>query len=465
MNPYLRNGDTPLDYLDLGKYLLRRIFWILLFGLICGGVTWAIQSHRLKNTNAGAEVDSESVAQTETEVRFDMESYEQKTEMIGISNEETRELLRKQKEYLQTAPYMQLDPNHVWRAKVVVWLESTSQQHPAYQIEELYRNDLGSVDYLQDLAKKRGIEARYLRELTGTWLISAADSSDSSSGDVVLHEDNKDDWVSSELFAIQALGNTEEEAQALLDVLLEELQVLNKKYAKECPHEIKVLSRTCTEAYDAGIRNAQRDQVAYTQSLMNLWLDFEAKSAQVVTPEGAAAAAALAAAESEAMEPVVKSEPIKPDKAGIIGFVVGILLMSLWFVLRYIRNDNLVDHKDMVRNGILLKDLGVASGQDVSMAVANIRIFAGEKKKLFLTGMASQDVFGQVCERLQKVLPEYGIVYARDVIHDPESREALISCDGAVLVEQKKVTHYSDMKEEVTFLYHADKEIVGAIIL
>ena len=463
MNPYLREGDTQLDHMDLGKYLLRRIIWILLFGVVCGGIAWAFQSHMTKKT--AAEAENESTAPAEAEVAFDMDSYEQKIGMIGISNEETRELLRKQQEYLQSAPYMQLDPNHVWRARAIVWLESTSQQYLAYQIEELYRSDLTNTDFLQDLALERGTEVRYLRELIGTWLMSATDSSDSSAGDVVLHEGKKDEWVSSELFCIQALGSTQEEAQALMDVLLEELKELNEKYA-EYPHEIKVLSRTCTEAYDAGIRNAQRDQITYTQALLNLWADFEAKSAQVVTPEGAVAAAAAAAAAAEALEPeIIEPEPMNPITAGVIGFVVGVFLACVWFTWRYLKNDKLIDYPDIRRQGMYLKELGTLPEQGAEMAAANIRNYVKEGKKLFLTGMASQAEFDSTYKSLKEYLPEYEIIGVRDVVHDPKSREALIACDAAVLVEQKRVTRYSEMKEEVTFLYNAEKEIAGIVVL
>ena len=442
MNPYLREGDTQLDHLDLGKYLLRRIIWILLFGAICGGIAWAFQKYNIKKIVPEAAAPAETVAVGPDEL---------KTGMIGTSNEEIRELLQKQQEYIQTAPYMQLDPNHVWRARAVVWLESTSQQYPAYQIEELYRSDLVSENYLQDLAQERGTEARFLRELTGTWLMSATDSSDSSAGDVVLHEGNKDEWVSSELFCVQALGNTQEEAQALMDVLLEELQELNQKYAKEYPHELSVLSRTCTEAYEAGVRNAQRDQITYTQSLLNLLTDFETKAAAAVAP----------AEEEEVTEP----KPMSPVTAGVIGFVVGVFLACVWFTWRYLKNDKLIDYPDIRRQGIYLKQLGTLPEQGAEMAAANIRNYVKEGKKLFLTGMASQAEFDSICKSLKEYLSEYEIVGVRDVVHDPKSREALVSCDAAILVEQKGMTRYSDMKEEVTFLYNAEKEIAGIVVL
>ena len=135
------------------------------------------------------------------------------------------------------------------------------------------------------------------------------------------------------------------------------------------------------------------------------------------------------------------------------------------YALRYILNDKLVDYRDLDRKGLILKELGSASDQGITMAAANIRNFAGEKKRLFLTGMTQQAQFDQTCTSLKEYLSEYELVYARDVLHDPKARELLLNCDAAVLVEQKGETRYSNMKEEITFLVNAGKEIVGMVIV
>lgn len=438
MNPYLREGNTQFDHLDLGKYLLRRILWILLFGVICGGVAWAVQKYNVKRVSSDT-TDAASGAIDEL-----------KNGMIGLSGEKDRELIRKHQEYLQNAPYMQLDANHLWRARAVVRVESKSQTIPAYQIEELYRYGLDSDEYLQDLATERGTEAQYLKELVGTWTMTVADSSDSGASDVILHEEDKDSGISSELFCVQALGNAEEDAQALLEAVLEGLQELNIEYAEEYPHGIKVVSRTCSQVFDAGVRNTQTDHIVHTETLFNILLDLETKSGQWIAP---------------ALEANKKKSPMRPKKVGLIGLAAGILLACMWFTWRYLKNDKLVDYKDIRRQGLCLKELGTISEQGIAMAAANVRNYAKDRKKLFLTGMASEAEFDHTCKSLKEYLSEYEIVCDRDIVHDPNSREALVTCDAAIMVEQKNVTHYSDMKEEVNFLYDAGKEIIGIVVL
>ena len=99
------------------------------------------------------------------------------------------------------------------------------------------------------------------------------------------------------------------------------------------------------------------------------------------------------------------------------------------------------------------------------MAAASIRSFAGSSRRLFLTGMAQADLFDSVCLALKKELPDYEIVCARDVLMDPKAREQLLDLDAVVLMEQKGVTRYSQLKEEVIYLYHAGREIIGIMIV
>ena len=149
----------------------------------------------------------------------------------------------------------------------------------------------------------------------------------------------------------------------------------------------------------------------------------------------------------------------------VLGFVVGFLLMCVWFAFRYMRNDKLVDYKDISRKGVNLKELGSISDQGIAMVAANVRNFAADRRKIFLTGMTGETEFAVACASLKEYLAEYEISYLRDVLHDPKSREMLLDCDAAVLVEQKGVTSYRDMKGEITFLVNAEKDIIGIVIV
>ena len=81
--------------------------------------------------------------------------------------------------------------------------------------------------------------------------------------------------------------------------------------------------------------------------------------------------------------------------------------------------------------------------------------------QLIYTRQRYQDMMAQIMEEL----PDYEIVCARDGVTDPKAREQLLDLDAVVLMEQKGVTRYSQLKEEVIYLYHAGREIIGIMIV
>lgn len=445
MNPYINTEDIEIDLIDLGRYLLRKIIPILVAGVICACLAGLYKYYRERTSVSQAETE------VETELMSRLEKYEQESELIETSDVSTAELIRRQKDYLQNSLYMQLDPNHVWKAQTLIRVVSHSHDMPAYQLEELYRFDLSNIYFLKDLAQDRAIETSYLRELISSWSVGTAGETGDDTTDVVLRDQNFEDRVTSELFCVQTLGNTEQEAMELMNEALDALNQANEEYARKYSHDFEILSRHCAEGVDASLIAIQKDREIITQNLLLQMKDNQDK-ADIL----------LAESKKPSAGGVSKKDLLK---YGLIGFIGGIFLMCLWYALRYIRNDKLVDYKDLERRGLFLKELGSVPDQGAAMIAANIRNFAGDKRRLFLTGMTEQSSFDQVCEDLKSYLSGYEIVSARDVLHDAEARELLPDCDAAVLVEQSNVTHYSDIAQETTFLFNADKEIIGIVIV
>lgn len=446
MNPYVKSNVTEIDLLDLMKYLLQRIVWILLAGVVCAGIVGVYKYYSIKSSAP----DSQAIAQEETEYKLDLEKYEQESELIVSSDANTVELIRKQKDYLQSSPFMQLDPYNVWASEAVVQVASSSPDYPASQLAEMFKSGLMNEDYLKDLARARGTETAYLKELIRAESVEKRNGAGSG---VILLEEESDKRDSSTVFYVRIYGSSKEEAAGLMDAVLEELQDLQKDSEKEYPNEVKVLSNSCAQTVDTDLRNRQKDNMTYTQTLLYQMSDNTTRAAALTKPQASAAPAAGGISKRSLL------------KFGLIGFVAGVFLMCLWYALRYIMNKKLVSYPDIERKGLYLKDLGSISDQGIAMAAANIRNFAGEKRRLLLTGMTAQAEFEKVCSSLKEYLSEFEIVFMRDVLHDPKSRELLLDCDAAVLVEQKGVTRYPEMKDEAIFLFNAGKEIVGVVIV
>ena len=448
MNQYIQNDETEIDLLDLAKYLLRKIAWILLVGVVCAGILGAYKYFSMRS----AVSDVSAFAKAETEYALNLERYELESELIDASDENTAELMGQQKEYLQDSPFMKLDPNNVWRAHAIIRVESKDKDLSSWQLSEMYMSDLMNGDYLRDIAEVRGIRISYLKEMISAYSIGTIDTIGINNNNNVLRDDLGDSKISSGVFEVVSYGKEEKEAQELMDAALEELQIIHDSYSAECPHETKVLSKACTQVTDADVQTRQKNHVTYTQTLeyqMNYNLDTAgklSKPGEQPLPAGGISKKSLL-------------------KFGLIGFAIGAVLACVWFVFRYVVNDKLVDYNDIGRKGLILKELGTIPEQGAAMAAANIRNFAGDRKHLFLTGMSEQAAFDIACGNLKEYLSDYEFVCARDVLHDPESREKLLACDAAILVEQRSVTRYSNMKDEIIFLSNAGKEIVGVVII
>ena len=72
MNPYIKTDETEIDLLDLGRYLLHRMVWILIAGVIvaAGAGIYARYISRVESAPATA-TESGSETETETETETD----------------------------------------------------------------------------------------------------------------------------------------------------------------------------------------------------------------------------------------------------------------------------------------------------------------------------------------------------------------------------------------------------------
>ena len=380
-----------------------------------------------------------------------MERYEQQSELFEASDNNTLDLIQSQVEYLQNSLLMQLDSYHVWTDAVVINIVSDELDFLAYQFRELYKNELLNGDYLQDLAKERETDPGYLSELICVDRIDRVYGIGTNNSVVLSPAEDQDSSNTSSVISITTYGKTK--TQDLMDVVIKELQFVHEESEKLLPHEIRIVSRASAEIVDTNLRQRQIDTLSFTQFLAYQMKDNVDKAAPLSKP-------------AESAKPVVGGISKKSLlKYGLFSFVIGTFLMCLWYVFGYFYNDKLVDYKGIEQKGMILKQLGSVSDQGIAMVAANIRNFAGEKKQLFLTGMATQDQFDQICSSLREYLSDYQLVDARDIIHDPKSRELLLGCEAAVLIEQKGETCYSSMKDETIFLFNAGKEIIGVVIV
>ena len=107
--------------------------------------------------------------------------------------------------------------------------------------------------------------------------------------------------------------------------------------------------------------------------------------------------------------------------------------------------------KDAAKNGALL--------------AANVENYAGEHKKLLITGLVSEERLKDMVKILQKTLEGYELSAGANMLEDAETLKKLPECEGVVLVEQTGVSSYVDMTQEIEKIKSMGKAIVGCIVV
>ena len=165
--------------------------------------------------------------------------------------------------------------------------------------------------------------------------------------------------------------------------------------------------------------------------------------------------------------------------------------MAFVLFMMYVLNDKVMSEKE-IRSRFAVKNLGEftrepkkrflgfidnwlrrLAGDDMvveddvvyDMIEANIRNYAGDKKHLLLTGLASEAALSQVSQKVGADLPEYELETGRDVVTRAAVRRQLAACEAVILVEEKGVSRYSQIQQELELAKNLGVEVLGVIVV
>ena len=90
--------------------------------------------------------------------------------------------------------------------------------------------------------------------------------------------------------------------------------------------------------------------------------------------------------------------------------------------------------------------------------------YAGDMKKILVTGSAAADILAHAAEALKAELGEIQVVAGNNMLQDVETVRLLPECDGVVLVEQCGVSKYSAVEGELEKVLDLGKSVVGCVV-
>lgn len=290
-------------------------------------------------------------------------------------------------------------------------------------------------------------------------------------------------------------GPTREYVDDITDLVVNELDAKSVELSQSVArHTITVVSiqRFCKS--DNSTRDGQASQtsrletlqkqiVSYYDSLNSIAKELGVSDREDILDYFAAeaeASATGAVAEKSGITDMIKSGV----KFGAIGFLAGIVLVIACIVIKYIFGKTFTTQAQFfseftfVRKIGVLKPLGkrskfaafvdIKSDDDTKMTAentkklisANYANITKDYKKILITGTGDK-------KAMDEAVKSMGLKgdYKPDIFSNPDILKSVPEYDGVVLLEQRNVSLYKTVSDEISLLTNGGAEIVGAIII
>lgn len=391
-------------------------------------------------------------------------------EIENINND-----IQTQQTYMDESVLMNMSPYDVCEATADLFIKTDYQIMPGmvYQnadytdsILQAYQSTLTSAALQENVAKTVSLEPQYLKELVSVSRGSVADGNAANNTGYTRFTN---------LLTITVRYSDKEKAQEILNNILDNVTAMQEQIAGTIgPHSVSIVNQAVGSTVDMDLAKQQksaRDQITALQQSLS---DKEEALKELKEPQ----------APSLGMRAVVKTGV----KYAILGGAMGVLAVAFCISALLVMSDKIYAAKDIrKRYGLDLlgtvavdskKNGGIDawlarlegrkvcadSEQNGALLAANMQNYAGDRKKLLVTGLVEESQLKQVVEMVQKQLKGYELAIGANMLECAETLKKLPECEGVVLVEQSGVSGYSEMTQEIEKIKSMDKAIVGCVV-
>lgn len=451
--------EQEIDLKDLMFAILHKwrgiIVTAVIVGILAGGYKLGTGLSS-KEDGAAAEKAREAYNQS-------MELYESMSQLYKSNLDTIQAQIQSQGDYIANSVLMKISPYHKNVAGADVFVTVDPQEalgdrqilvsDPADTILRAYESLINSAE----LREMEGldIDGIYLKELVTT---------------EVDYEGNS--------LSIQTTYTDEQGAKALLNALLEELQRQGGELQREFGnHRILIMNETSSVVADTKLYQRQQDAFNTLTALRTSLADKKDELGKMEKPAAPSVISASASLKSGI-------------KYGILGGALGAFLSIFYICAVFLMSDKVNSEKEM-KNRFGLKLLGVFaqmpkkrafSGIDrwldrlegksfkkpeevYEIVAANVRNYMEENRNIMLLGGASMDRMSEVAKELKDRMPEIEIQIGQDMGTSAETLKRLPGAGQVILVEERGVSQYQELQNQVELIRSLDKAIVGCIVL
>ena len=433
--------EREISIFDMMMYLLRRYRSIILVGVICALVVCA-----------GAFVKTKFIISDSDYEKYerDMTVYNADQNLLKSYNDKLVEA----KNYLVESPLIDAESYKLPTATVSLCVESLNEKSsntstnydPGDSIINNIVLTIDKSDKWQDIADKYGVNSKYVKELISV-------EPDFDSNIVVLNTFGKDEISANSLL---------DDIRALVNNSLSSILESYKGYS--------VIERNHSVYLDtAWVNDIGVDTEANINEYINQITALENKYKNSGEPK----------------EPGYFSV-MRGVKYILIGGVVGVVIMCVWYCLKYLLSDSIhtddeihdlcgftnlgtfsvaEDGKNGIDKFLISKQYGeVQEDTYVYDRIAeSINLLAKDREEVLLIGTADKEKLVKLEAELNKLVENTKIVSGGNLNTDNEALSKLKGTDSVVLVEERNVSKIKEVVKEVEFIRNCDKRILGYI--
>ena len=486
------DNDSMLSLKDLLYAVLRNLGIVLIVAVLLGGALFAYRMTR-KNISSNNNILNTGI---QNEGESDVE-YQLRVQQVGrardLSNtiNKVNSQIDHQRRYLADSVYMQIDAENVYETKVqfVVTLEENATAGVDRALVNAYQNAVNSGNYLDEYAEKHSIKSDYIKEVI-SFESAVSDSAIFSSESGVSKAAS---------FTVKIVGPSNEFTGDVAELVKEKIQLsfdqLNNNVAV---HKLTLVAVQDNVKVDAQIRDNQANQTTRIETLQKQIIGFNDALDQIAKDLGLSDKEEMLdyfAAENEAGVTGVPAADsadsisfwgtVKPGvKYGLIGFIAGFCVVSVILVLAYVFGKKVTTQAQFFGKFRSVKKIGVLkpsgnrckyteyidvrSEDDSKMSVENNNKLIANNYGNIIRGLDKVLITGtgdkKVMEETVKKLGLKGD-FKPDLFSNPDVIKDIPDYDAVVLIEQRKVSLFKNVANEIDLINNAGTEIIGAIII
>ncbi len=481
---------SELNIKDLCFACLKKIWIMLIAGAILGGALFTYYVIQVKKTSDTLDI-TKKLSTSETDAQYEQRVLKiQRAWVYSEMIDNTNLQIEYEKDYIANSLYMKIDPNNVYQstAQLTLTLKNNDTNGLDKAIFSAYEREIKYGNTWDEYAEQIGTRPDYIKELISF--------STSAAGDSFISVDNVPDKIGS--IFINVTGPSQEFVDEVMDhIIVRVNEVYVDVNSSVAPHSISLVGIQRLIKMDNGIRDTQLGHTSRIQSLLANISSYNESIGSLAKDLGVSKNALLNLVMNHDFTEVdgiptevsekelSRKDNIKPNLKYIgIGFAAGALIVAFVVVLFYIFSRKVKTQAQFFGVFVSVRKIGVMkpiykrskysafidvkaeddskqSKENINKLIsANYSNLTKNCNKVLITGTGD----AKVMEEAVKALGIKGD-FKPDIFSNPDVLKAVPDYDGVVLLEQRKVSLYKNVTNEIDLISNGGTEILGAIII